>query len=109
MARQKILATLAAGACAAAATALVPSIASAQDWGVPGILAAPIAVAEAPFVVADALLGVPPYYPAYVYPTAGPVALGGSSWDAYCAAKYRSFDPVTGTFMGYDGLRHYCR
>lgn len=30
-------------------------------------------------------------------------------WIAYCARKYRSFDPRTGTYLGYDGLRHYCR
>lgn len=109
MAKQKTLAMLAAGVCAAAASAFVPSIASAQDYVVPGILAAPLAIAETPFVVADALLGVPPYYSAYDYPTEGPGAPGGPNWDAYCTSKYRSFDPVTGTFMGYDGVRHYCR
>lgn len=30
-------------------------------------------------------------------------------WYAYCASKYRSFDPATGTFMGYDGIRRPCR
>jgi hypothetical protein len=34
---------------------------------------------------------------------------GDTDWVAYCSAKYRSFDPSTGTFMGYDGLRHECR
>ncbi|GGK22880.1 BA14K family protein [Salinarimonas ramus] len=28
---------------------------------------------------------------------------------AYCARKYRSFDPHSFTFLGYDGRRHYCR
>ncbi|WP_052341597.1 BA14K family protein [Salinarimonas rosea] len=28
---------------------------------------------------------------------------------AYCARKYRSFDPNSFTFLGYDGRRHYCR
>jgi BA14K-like protein len=28
---------------------------------------------------------------------------------AYCARRYRSFDPYTGTYLGSDGLRHYCR
>jgi ferric-dicitrate binding protein FerR (iron transport regulator) len=31
------------------------------------------------------------------------------NWLAYCSSKYRSFDPETGTYMGYDGRRHYCR
>ena len=34
---------------------------------------------------------------------------GGDSQDAYCARKYRSYDPYSNTFMGYDGRRHYCR
>lgn len=31
------------------------------------------------------------------------------AWYAYCERKYRSFDPRSGTFLGYDGNRHYCR
>lgn len=31
------------------------------------------------------------------------------NWIAYCSAKYRSFDPATGTYLGYDGLRHPCQ
>ena len=29
--------------------------------------------------------------------------------DNYCAERYRSYDPASGTFMGYDGRRHPCR
>lgn len=36
-------------------------------------------------------------------------AAGGSSYDARCAAKYRSYDPRSNTYMGYDGVRHRCR
>jgi hypothetical protein len=32
-------------------------------------------------------------------------AMGGSD---YCAQRYRSYDPQSGTFMGDDGLRHPC-
>jgi BA14K-like protein len=28
--------------------------------------------------------------------------------DSYCAQRYRSYDPASGTFMGYDGQRHPC-
>lgn len=35
--------------------------------------------------------------------------LNDPGWIAYCARRYRSFDPYTGTFLGNDGLRHYCR
>jgi hypothetical protein len=26
-----------------------------------------------------------------------------------CAQRYRSYDPASGTFLGYDGARHTCR
>jgi len=32
-----------------------------------------------------------------------------SDWLAYCSSKYRSFDPRSGTYLGYDGLRHPCQ
>lgn len=39
----------------------------------------------------------------------GPVYVGApANWIAYCSRKYRSFDPRTGTFLGYDGRRHPC-
>ena len=34
--------------------------------------------------------------------------LNDPGWIAYCARRYRSFDPYTGTYLGNDGLRHYC-
>jgi hypothetical protein len=30
-------------------------------------------------------------------------------WVAYCSAKYRSFNPATGYFVGHDGAYHPCR
>lgn len=30
-------------------------------------------------------------------------------WDDYCARKYRSYDRRSRTYMGNDGLRHYCK
>jgi hypothetical protein len=32
----------------------------------------------------------------------------GGGGSAYCAQRYRSYDPASGTFLGYDGLRHPC-
>lgn len=29
-------------------------------------------------------------------------------WYAYCHNRYRTFDPSSGTFIGYDGLQHFC-
>jgi len=37
---------------------------------------------------------------------AAPEYSGGDS--ASCAMRYRSYDPASGTYLGYDGLRHPC-
>jgi hypothetical protein len=28
--------------------------------------------------------------------------------DAYCAQRFRSYDPVTHSYLGYDGMVHAC-
>jgi hypothetical protein len=28
--------------------------------------------------------------------------------DAYCSQRYKSYDPASGTYLGYDGARHAC-
>jgi hypothetical protein len=50
------------------------------------------AIATAPF---RALSGNPSY------------AMGADA--SYCAQRYRSYDPASGTFLGYDGRRHPCQ
>jgi len=35
-------------------------------------------------------------------------ASSGGRDDAYCASRYRSYDPASGTYLGYDGVRHPC-
>ena len=30
-------------------------------------------------------------------------------WFAYCHSRYRSFNPRSGTYLGYDGYEHFCR
>jgi hypothetical protein len=52
--------------------------------------------------------GPPGYYPPGYY---GPIYrhYGPADWEAYCFSRYRSFDPYTGTYLGYDGRRHPCR
>lgn len=63
---------------------------------------------------AGALIGsaiaAPPYYygygpPAYAYEPA-PGYPGDA--EAYCESRFRSYDPSSGTYMGYDGRRHPC-
>jgi BA14K-like protein len=36
-----------------------------------------------------------------------PVPVGGDSV-AYCSQRYRSYDPASGTYLGFDGERHPC-
>ena len=64
-------------------------------------------------VVAGALLGgllaAPYYYPGPYY-YSGPVYYDGPPDDAvrYCMRRFRSYDPRSGTYLGYDGYRHPC-
>jgi len=46
----------------------------------------------------------PPYYDGYYprYHEHGDAV-------ASCAARFRSYDPVTHSYLGYDGQRHHCR
>ena len=46
-----------------------------------------------------------PYYNSYGY---GYRSGYGNSHVDYCMRRYRSYDPSTNTFMGYDGYRHEC-
>ena len=61
-----------------------------------GALAAPYYYGE-PYYYPPAAYG-PGYYPA--------PGIGGDA--SYCASRYRSYDPATGTYLGYDGVRHPC-
>lgn len=50
------------------------------------------------------------YYvePEVVYAT-GAFEPWSAEWYDYCEGRYRSFNPRTGTFTGYDGLQHFCQ
>jgi BA14K-like protein len=51
------------------------------------------------------------YYDDYYYdqgPTVAVVPGAGGDSVAYCEQRYRSYDPASGTYLGYDGLRHPC-
>lgn len=63
----------------------------------------------------------PPYYyrprPVYVAPAPAEAYYPGPAYDLrpwspqwmrYCSDRYRTFDGRTGTFVGYDGARHFC-
>jgi hypothetical protein len=67
-----------------------------------------------------ALIGAAPYYygGGYSYGSyddgyddyayAAVPAYGGDRDDGYCAQRFQSYDPASGTYLGYDGLRHPC-
>ena len=53
------------------------------------------------------------YGDSYAYATEPEVAYSEAPVDsgdsvAYCQQTYRSYDPASGTYLGYDGLRHPC-
>jgi hypothetical protein len=49
----------------------------------------------------------PYYYGYYDEPTVA-VVPGGGDDAAYCAQRFKSYDPASGTYLGYDGRRHPC-
>jgi hypothetical protein len=76
-------------------------------------IGAGIAGLAAGALIGGALSG-PRYYgyaePRVVYvPRSGSYEPWSAAWYDYCESRYRSFDPRTGTFLGYDGRRHFCR
>ncbi|WP_249693838.1 BA14K family protein [Stappia sp. WLB 29] len=50
-----------------------------------------------------------------IYTPAAPVVVGGGlepytpEWYSYCASKYRSFNPNTGTYTTYSGQQRFCQ
>jgi len=57
-------------------------------------------------LIGGALAPRPYYYgePAYAYEPGYPV----DDAEAYCEQRFRSYDPASGTYLGYDGRRHPC-
>jgi BA14K-like protein len=121
---------LATGLAAVAAIFIAAAPAQAQRWhrggegvaaGIAGFAAGAViggALASQPrpygYGYGDGAYGEPGYYePAYGAPAGygGPAygaAPGGGDDEAYCQSRYRSYDPASGTFLGYDGQRHPC-
>jgi hypothetical protein len=77
--------------------------------------------------IANSYYGPRPYYPGYYYgpaPVYGPAPYGAppgpgyaapaagapvaGDATAYCSQRFRSYDPASGTYLGYDGQRHPC-
>jgi hypothetical protein len=119
--RSKLLsgaAALALTACTVLASAAPASAApwgGHRGWGWPGAVAA--GVVGGAVAAATSPLWAPgyyDYYPGYAYEPyyaygAGPtvVAQGGDS-AAYCQQRFRSYNPATGMYLGFDGQYHAC-
>jgi hypothetical protein len=64
-----------------------------------------------PYYGAGPYYGSGPYYPAPAPAPAyygGPAPGPGGDASAYCAQRFHSYDPRTGTYLGTDGARHPC-
>jgi hypothetical protein len=75
-----------------------------------GVAAGALAAATSPLWAP----GYYDYYPGYTYgpyydyvPSAVPVAPAGVNV-AWCEAHFRSYNPATGTYLGFDGQYHSC-
>ncbi len=132
--RAKMFAGAAALGLVSTAVLATAEPASAQRWCGPlGCAWGPVGLAAD--VVGGAVAAVtsplwaPGYYPGYAYAPAPAYPYGetyayenyayspgyayngyptGGRNDAYCMQRYRSYDPASGTYMGYDGIRHPC-
>jgi hypothetical protein len=49
-----------------------------------------------------------PYYPGGYYPAPGYAGAPPEDAVAYCMQRFKSYDPRSGTYLGYDGYRHPC-
>ena len=133
--RSKLLASAAALALTATAVLATAGPASAQrwhrdfGWGLPGfaagVVGGAVAAATSPLWAPSFYGDRGSYYPGYAYDdryayepgytygaapgyTYTPGYATGGSDDAYCTRRYRSYDPASGTYLGYDGVRHSC-
>ena len=118
--RSKLLggaAALALTACTILATAAPAAAAPwhhgwrGGGWGgavAAGVIGGALAAATSPLWAPDYY----DYYPGYAYPPAysyapGPIVVAGNSV-AYCESHFRSYNPATGMYLGYDGQYHPC-
>jgi BA14K-like protein len=105
---------------ALAATLAVATPASAA-WRGGGWHGRGLGLGFAAGAIAGSALAAPYYYGGYGYGY-GPYAYddgydeayaaapgyGGDQDDQSCAQRYKSYDPSSGTYLGYDGARHPC-
>jgi hypothetical protein len=78
-------------------------------WGGPGPGAA-IGLGIAAGILAGAAIASQPYYygPGYYPPGYYPPPPPPGDPVGYCMSRFKSYDPASGSYLGYDGLRHPC-
>jgi hypothetical protein len=91
-------------ACIAGGPSFVPEHPVYVDLGYGFILTGPFARIGAGAAVPLAASTLTPAVPV----AATAVVQGSPEWNAYCAAKYRSFNPVTGMYLAYSGTYRMC-
>lgn len=97
---------------AAIATGLVAVPTQSAEAGGGGGAAAAGVIGFATGAIVGGALSQPRTVTVYEEPAyyrGGRPAPWSPSWYAYCDARYRSFNPDTGMFVGYDGRHHFCR
>ncbi len=123
--RSKLLGGAAAVALTACTVLATSAPASAAPWGwhrgwhggggwggaiAAGVIGGALAAATSP-------LWAPGYYdydpgyaygPGYGYAVAPAPVIGVGNSVAYCKSRFRSYNPATGTYLGYDGQYHPC-
>ena len=104
---KKAILAVAAAATIAAGTLSVPTAAEARCHGC-GIAAGVIGGLAAGAIIGGAIANSqrryyepPPYYGRAYYPPPDDAV-------AYCMQRFKSYDPRSGTYLGYDGYRHPC-
>jgi BA14K-like protein len=78
-----------------------------RDFPTNGVFPGDFAVNPANAAIGAAgIFGSNPWHSAVPYPSQ--VVIGAAPDQAYCARRYRSYDPASGTLLGGNGLRHPC-
>jgi hypothetical protein len=80
-------------------------------WGLGGFAAGAIigGALASPYYYGGPYYGPYGYYPPpYPAPYPSPAYEQPDDEVSYCAQRYRSYDPRTGTYLGFDGARHPC-
>ncbi|SHL54973.1 BA14K family protein [Roseibium suaedae] len=98
----------AAGIIGLAAGAVLGSVLTAPQAPPPPAYYAPPPVRYAPPPPPRVYYAPPPPPPPVYYAPARAYAPWTPEWAAYCARKYRSFDPRSGTFITYRGEERFC-